>query len=86
MDINYYNNSCKDAIDRGAAHLITDLVWNSFLHGTLEQDSLSIRLSAAWPAYMAKTQPIMEERAEWIDAFASFIEKAGQDGLWFRRG
>ncbi|MBM3208298.1 MAG: hypothetical protein FJZ57_06830 [Chlamydiae bacterium] len=81
LSIDYYNNSCKDAIDRGAAHLVSDLIWNSFLHQTLEENCLDIRLSAAWPAYMAKTQAIIEERAEWIDSFASFIHKMNENNL-----
>ena len=81
MKINYCNSTCKDAIDRGAMHLTSDLLWDSFLTGTLKENEENIRVMAVWPAFMAKTQAVLEDRAEWMESFANFIEKAQKKEL-----
>lgn len=80
-NINHYSNTCKDAIDRAAANLTSDLLWESFLANNVKQSSLNLRISAAWPAFMAKTQPVIKERAEWMISFAKWVEGASHLGL-----
>ncbi|NDD57776.1 MAG: hypothetical protein EBZ47_00780 [Chlamydiae bacterium] len=81
LDISFVNNTCKDAIDRGAAFLMSDLLWEAFIHNTLLEEMDTLRLHASWPAYMAKTQAVLEDRAVWIDSLASFLLKAEAKGL-----
>lgn len=77
LGIDHCNETCKDAIDRGGAHLVTALTWRAFLTKVLETPKTreSVRLALSFPAYLAKTQPIIEERAEWPLAFSNFLDK-----------
>lgn len=72
--INYYNNTCKDAIDRGAAHLISDLIVNGVLTDSLEANKHTIRVLASAPAFIAKTQAVLKDRASWYIAVAKWAE------------
>jgi len=81
MKIKHYTNTCKDGIDRGAAHLTSDLVWDSFLTNSIKENFLKLRLNAAWPAFMAKTQPVIKERSEWMISFTRWVEGASELGL-----
>ncbi|MBM3197687.1 MAG: hypothetical protein FJZ58_00330 [Chlamydiae bacterium] len=72
--ITFYNHTCKDAIDRGAVFLGADLLFTSFISGTLSSELDDLRALIAWPAFMAKTQPILHDRAEWLLAFCSWID------------
>ncbi|MBX9923544.1 MAG: hypothetical protein K2Y01_05480 [Rhabdochlamydiaceae bacterium] len=75
LGITDYNNTCKDAIDRGSMHLVCDFLWDCFLTSSLKYSEDNLRVHAAWPAVMAKTQAILEDRAEWITSFARWIER-----------
>lgn len=81
LQVQFYSNTCKDAIDRGSAHLVSDLVWDGFLTGSFPEDRETLRLIASWPAFMVKTQPILKHRAEWMISFTKFIEEASAQGL-----
>ncbi len=74
LPIHFYNNTCKDGIDRGSAHLTADLLWHSHLNGSYQVQKEMIRHLAHLPAYMAKTQAMVAERTEWLKAFAKFLE------------
>ncbi len=76
LKINYYGNVCKDAIDRASAHLTSDLIWDQFLTGDLKTESFKGRISASWPAFMAKTQPVIKSRADWGVSFVKWAESA----------
>ncbi len=78
LSIAYYNNSCKDAIDRGAVHLGSDLLWDDFLtgHDLQKTQSFLLRSAVAWPAFMAKTKSVLKKRLVWLYSFARFLEKA----------
>lgn len=81
LGIDYYNNSCKDAIDRGAAHLLSDLLFDSLLTGTLKTNRAPMRIATSFPAFMAKTQGILKGRAAYIEAFSNFCDKMSRQEL-----
>lgn len=78
LSINYYNNTCKDSIDRGAVHVGSDLLWDDFLTGKAlqKENPFLLRSTIAWPAFLAKTKPVLAKRLIWLQSFASFLEKA----------
>ncbi len=78
LSIDYYNNTCKDSIDRGAVHVGSDLLWDDFLTGQNLQKSqpFHFRSAIAWPAFLAKTKPVLAKRLVWLQSFARFLEKA----------
>lgn len=78
LRINYYCNTCKDAIDRGAAHLLCDLLLDSMLTNSLRENRPILRVLTAFPAFMAKTQGILKKRAEYITAFSNFLDRMPQ--------
>jgi hypothetical protein len=79
LGITDYNNTCKDAIDRGSMHMICDFLWDCFCSDDLVRSEYNLRVQAAWPATMAKTQAILHDRAEWITSFARFLKRAGSN-------
>jgi hypothetical protein len=78
LSIDYYNNTCKDSIDRGAVHVGSDLLWDDFLTGKelQKEQPFLFRSVIAWPAFLAKTKPVLAKRLVWLQSFARFLEKA----------
>jgi hypothetical protein len=74
LEVGYYNNTCKHASDRGSAATGCDLILSHLLTDTLKDHAIDLRLTAAWPAFMAKSSAVEEGRAEWLDAFTEFVE------------
>jgi hypothetical protein len=81
QDIDFWNKTCKDAIDRGTAFALSDLIFNSALNGTLQENKENLRTLAAWPSFMAKTQPILPHRASWAQAFSNWADKTNSAEL-----
>lgn len=74
--INYYNNTCKDAIDRGAIHTFFDVYWTLLMNGK-ERDHTSLRdltVLTSFPAFAAKKQAILDDR---INVILKFAQKIG---------
>lgn len=77
LQVSFCNNTCKDAIDRGAIHLFCDLYW-TLLISNREQDPGALEnlaLVTLYPAFGAKKQAILPDRFEQILSFAALIEQ-----------
>lgn len=75
-NITFCNNTCKDAIDRGAIHLFLDVYWAMI---TSCQEDSRARLNqlttlTVYPAFAAKKQAILKDRLAQILAFAEKME------------
>ncbi len=79
LNIQYYNNTCKDTTDRSVAHILSDEVLVHFLRGDLSEHAIDVRRSAAWPAFMAKGEAIkIKGRLDWAVSLVELIEKASK--------
>ncbi len=77
LQVKFCNNTCKDAIDRGAIHLFCDVYWTLLMAGQ-EKDPKALEhltLLTMYPAFGAKKQAILSDRLAQILLFATLIEK-----------
>lgn len=74
--ISFCNNTCKDAIDRGAIHLFLDVYWAILMSGKEKSQATLDLLTTltVYPAFAAKKQAILPKRLAQILSFAEKIE------------
>ena len=81
LGISHTANVDEGDSDEGVIDTACDLIWSLVQSKKLDQHTDDVRLSTAWPTFMAKSKTIGREPARLLDAFVRFIEKTQEKGL-----